>query len=236
MPNLFFRPRTWDEGIWQAVAGANEYGLPERFERGSTVIDVGAHIGAFTYAALHRGAALVVAVEPEAENARVWQHNLHRACKAADRSVLVTAACWRSDRTGPQWVRMTGVGENTGGSHCFDTDGIPVRAIGLDALIELALALNPGRIHLLKLDCEGSEWPVLFTSSRLHLIDEIVGEFHPNHAASIWDGPAAIAELLAHLSGEEFSTEHTVTDPRGLGLFHAWRTEPLCRLTGAKQT
>ena len=33
-------------------------------------------------------------------------------------------------------------------------------------------------MRLLKLDCEGAEWPILLTSRRLHLIDEIVGEFH----------------------------------------------------------
>jgi hypothetical protein len=29
-----------------------------------------------------------------------------------------------------------------------------------------------------KIDCEGSEFPILLTSRTLHLIDEIVGEFH----------------------------------------------------------
>ena len=42
------------------------------------------------------------------------------------------------------------------------------------------LATNHGekQVRLLKLDCEGAEWPILLTSQRLHLIDEICGEFH----------------------------------------------------------
>jgi FkbM family methyltransferase len=230
VPELFFRPRTWDEGIWQAVAGSNEYGLPPRFEPGSTVIDVGAHIGAFSYAVLDRGASLVVALEADAENARIWQHNLHRACKAADRSVLLTAACWRSDRPGPQWLRISAVDANTGGSHVFGKSGLPVRAIGLDTVIDLALALAPGRIRLLKLDCEGSEWPTLCTSSKLDLVDEIVGEYHQASGDFDWGGPATIAELLAVFGQAGFQTRSTVTDPRGLGLFHAWRDTPACQL------
>lgn len=31
---------------------------------------------------------------------------------------------------------------------------------------------------MLKLDCEGSEYPILMTSNRIHLIDEIIGEYH----------------------------------------------------------
>lgn len=212
------------------VAGANEYGLPGRFSCGATVIDVGAHIGAFSYACLDRGAGLVVAIEADPENARLWQHNLHRACKAADRSVLVTAGCWRSDRSGgPHWLRIERVGPNTGGAHVLGDCGQPVRALALDALVDLALALAPGRISLVKIDCEGSEWPILFTSQRLDRVDEIVGEYHQPPPTPRWEGPRTLDELAVHLAAIGFQTAFYATDPRGLGHMHAWRHSPLCQ-------
>jgi len=231
MSDLYFRPGTWDSGIWQAVAGANEYGLPERFPQGATVIDIGAHIGAFTYACLDRNAALVVAVEPEIESARSWHHNLHRACKATDRSLLITAACWRSDRVGPQHVDTFEMGPNTGAVHVFGRGGQPTRAIALDTLIDFTLALSPGRITLLKLDCEGSEWPILYTSQKLDLVQEIIGEYHVGERPG-WEGPTTVEELLVHLGNEGFSCDHI--DRNGsLGLFHAWRDAKLCEIPRA---
>jgi hypothetical protein len=42
--------------------------LPERFSPDDIIIDIGAHIGAFAYACLQRGAGRVIAFEPEPEN------------------------------------------------------------------------------------------------------------------------------------------------------------------------
>ena len=56
--------------------------------------------------------------------------------------------------------------------------GEPVRKIALDDVVDSLTNAGERRIRLLKLDCEGAEWPILLTSRRLHVIDEIVGEFH----------------------------------------------------------
>src|SRR5260370_13960292 len=56
--------------------------------------------------------------------------------------------------------------------------GKKVPVILFDELILQATKQGQKRIRLLKIDCEGSEWPILFTSKTLHLIDEIYGEFH----------------------------------------------------------
>ena len=45
-----FRQDTWDPLIYHSVAIANEYELPECFCESDIVIDIGAHIGSFTYA------------------------------------------------------------------------------------------------------------------------------------------------------------------------------------------
>lgn len=235
MPDLFFRPHTWDFDIWRSVFDNNEYGLSVQFPHNAAVIDVGAHIGAFTYTALHRGASFVLAVEPVIENARLWHHNIHRACLATDRAVLVTAAAWREADALP--VASTNattelpIGPNTGAPHVLSTEGHPVRAVPFDQLVDLALAASgQPRITLLKLDCEGSEWPILFTSKRLDVIDEIIGEYHLLAAGLRWDGPATPESLTAHLEAAGFQCRFLETDARGIGHFHAWRTRPLSSL------
>ena len=49
----------------------------------------------------------------------------------------------------------------------------PVPAVGLDEILS-----KFERVTLLKLDCEGSEFPILLTSRELARVDEIVGEVH----------------------------------------------------------
>jgi DNA polymerase III delta prime subunit len=48
-----------------------------------------------------------------------------------------------------------------------------VESIGLDSILS-----NFNRIKLLKIDIEGSEYPVLYTSTQLYKVKEIVGEYH----------------------------------------------------------
>src|SRR5438105_3684382 len=70
------RPRTMDGDIWHSVVGHNEYRLPRRFRPTDIVLDIGAHIGAFSYAALTRGAGRVYAYEPHAGNVELAECNL----------------------------------------------------------------------------------------------------------------------------------------------------------------
>ncbi|HWF54810.1 MAG TPA: hypothetical protein VG223_09290, partial [Solirubrobacteraceae bacterium] len=67
---------------------------------------------------------------------------------------------------------------NTGGGSVLWGLGEPVAKIAFDDVVDLATNRGERRVRLLKLDCEGAEWPIVLTSRRLHLIDEIVGEFH----------------------------------------------------------
>jgi FkbM family methyltransferase len=180
MSGLCFRQGTWDEAIWKDMTERNEYGI-ELFDPYDIVVDIGAHIGGFTYKALDLGAGLVVAVEPDTDNANHWRHNLHRVCQAQCRSVLLTGAAWRSDGYfASLYFNPSTNPENTGGGGVIDKQGTEVRAIPFDSIIDLALSCGVGRetIKLVKLDCEGSEWPILLTSNRLHKIDIIIGEFH----------------------------------------------------------
>jgi len=183
-----FRPGTLDQSIFDGVVALDEYRLPERFEPDDVVVDVGAHIGSFAYAVVLRGGKHVWSIEPDRTNCAVAAEHLRpyvdRGCVR-----LMHAAAWRSDPNDDElrfdgyhafprsYAGMEGI-LNTGNGSVVWGLGEPVAKIAFDDVVDLATNRGERRVRLLKLDCEGAEWPILLTSQRLHLIDEIVGEFH----------------------------------------------------------
>ena len=175
---MALRAWSWDDLIVGNVL-RGEYGAID--VRGQVVVDVGAHIGAFSILAAEGGARRVLAFEPGAENFRLLGVNAarHPAIETAH------AAVWRSDRDEPllAWRASTNA-RNTGGGTVVAgraIAGVPVSegerddvaAIALDAILERA-----GTVGLLKIDAEGSEYPILATSRRLDRVQAIVGEWH----------------------------------------------------------
>lgn len=225
MSELAFREHTWDKNIWNSVAINNEYGLTA-FNAEDVILDIGAHIGAFAYAALDRGAGKVICVEPDAENFLYLRHNLHYACRATDRAVCISAACWRSDERHPL-VHYAPVGINTGGGNTLGADGIPTAAISLDALCALAASLSEtGRLRLIKLDCEGAEWPILYTAHVFAAVDAFLGEYHLPSADLIHNlgltRPCTV-EALAEFFRERAYDFNAVATGNDMGIFRAWK-------------
>ena len=116
--------------------------------------------------------------------------------------------------------------------------------VAFDGIVDRVTNNGQHRVRLLKLDCEGAEWPVLLTSQRLGLIDEICGEFHEigGQFPEIGEDRAGqqpvfsfanlekftIDVLVDHLNDAGFTvTWHRHTRPtgalEGLGLFFATR-------------
>jgi len=183
-----FRPGTLDQMIFDGVVALDEYRLPERFEPDDVVVDVGAHIGSFAYAVVVRGGKHVWSFEPDRANCMLAAEHLRPYVDRGDVR-LMHAAVWRSDPNDdelrfdgyhafPQsYPGMEGI-LNTGNGSVVWGLGEPVAKIAFDDVVDLATNRGERRVRLLKLDCEGAEWPIVLTSRRLHLIDEIVGEFH----------------------------------------------------------
>ena len=166
----------------------NEYRLPDRFASGDIVIDVGAHIGSFAYAVVLRGARRVCSIEPDHANCTLAAEHL-RPYIERGYVKLMQRAVWRSDPNNDElrfdgyqafprsYAGMEGI-INTGGGSVAWGVGEPVVKIAFDDVVDMTTNGGERRVRLLKLDCEGAEWPILLTSRRLHLVDEIVGEFH----------------------------------------------------------
>ena len=251
-----FRPGTLDRMIFNGVVALNEYRLPDRFAARDLVIDVGAHIGSFAYAAVQRGAQHVLSIEPDPTNCTLAAENL-RPYIDKGHVKLMQHAVWRSDPNDdelrfdgyhafPQsFAEMRGV-VNTGDGSVIWGVGEPVAKIAFDDLVDLVTNGGERRVRLLKLDCEGAEWPILLTSRRLRLIDEIVGEFHeiggpfleiaedrPSKAQVFHSERVAeftIEELIRWLGGAGFSVTHRRHRRpngalEGLGLFFATREQ-----------
>jgi FkbM family methyltransferase len=176
------RPGTNDDVIYENVVAHNEYRLPDQLQPGAVVLDIGVHVGAFSYLALTRGAAAVYGFEPEPSNFACARRNL---APFGERAHLDARAVWRSDTpASPQHFWPSSDGANAGGGTLiWETDGPLVDAVPFDDIAEAISEGGRRRINLVKIDCEGAEFPILLTSRLLGRIDRIVGEYHELRAA-----------------------------------------------------
>ena len=228
------RPGTNDASIYANVVTRNEYRIPEDLS-GAVVIDIGVHVGAFSHLALTRGAAELHGFEPEASNFSCAVQNL---APFGARVHLHNRAVWRSDIPTPalHFWRSTDDANTGGGSLIWDTDGPLVEVVSFDHVIDAISEDGRRRINLLKIDCEGAEFPILLTSNRLGSIDRIVGEYHelraelPKHVRLPGCERFTVEILVAHLESLGFAVtlEPQATATFGaLGLFFADRRRAL---------
>ena len=165
----------WEQGIYKEVITDDVYGLKKRlFRNDEVVMDVGAHVGWFSALALNRGTGHVIAIEASPQNCRRLRLNLSQW---KDRVTIVGKALWRSDRP-EQTLAIAEILDsdkttNTGGGNVIcGSRTVPVKSVTLDELVGDQI------ISLLKIDCEGSEYPCFYTTKVLPRIKEIVGELH----------------------------------------------------------
>jgi FkbM family methyltransferase len=173
------------EAIVANVLHLDEYGISgRRLDPGDVVIDVGANIGVFSYRCHVLGSRAIFCYEPGAQNFKLLESNLGSLPGVH----LFQAAVWRSDydlpvelvlsegpNSGAHSVLAAGHWVNFAGQQMQDScgDGYPAKPVQLDEILE-----RFGRVKILKIDCEGSEFPILLTSRRLDLVERIVGEVH----------------------------------------------------------
>ena len=225
------RPGTNDDVIYANVVTRNEYRVPGDMS-GAVVIDIGVHVGAFSHLVLTRGAADVHGFEPETSNYSCAVQNL---APFGRRVQLHNVAVWRSDVVAPalHFWRSTDAANAGGGTLIWDTDGPLVDAVAFDDVIDRVAGNGGRRINLLKIDCEGAEFPILLTSKRLGCIDRIVGEYHelradelPRHVRVPGYDRFTIESLVARLESFGFGVElepQAMAQFGALGLFFAER-------------
>jgi FkbM family methyltransferase len=165
-PTVHVRHRSRDINILNEIFGLSSYQPPAACDLSGPlrILDLGANIGLFAAWALQRfDVASIVSYEPDPDNLRLL--NATRAQHTAqDRWTVVAAAV--SDHAGT--LRMTG---------CYSE----ARAVQPgEAGIEVAMidALELGPVDLVKVDIEGSEWPLLTDARLADLGRVVVIEWH----------------------------------------------------------
>lgn len=204
-----------DSAMWHEAFWRNDYRAPEKFEAGDCVFDIGAHIGSFTRLCLARGCRDIVAVEADLNNFEQLQKNMDRD---RDKVELWRRIAWRSDI--PRgWLSMRPMDKEqkyTTAECCAarvpdDTYTDKVETIGLDNLIH-------GPVRLLKIDAESAEYPILYTSRRLFLVQAIALEYHsePLRDESGCGDRATPGHLADYLREQHFKVEWELGKTQGL--------------------
>lgn len=207
-----------NEGIRQEVYVANVYRLPEALQ-GQVVIDGGAHWGWFSRLALERSAT-VLAYEPDA----MAFEQLSQLPDPEGRLSARKMALWRSDQE-PCELSMTDAPSGVNSMAVHDIPDQIVPTWGLDDVLR-----EVGVCRFLKLDVEGAEFPILFTSSELARVQEIALEYHlpPEYALRPegQTGNPQTAEALKELLEQQGFGVETVKHPHSEVLGFMYGTRP----------
>jgi FkbM family methyltransferase len=227
---IFARRNTHDFNIFNCVVPHDEYNIP-LMGSDSLVVDVGAHIGSFSYLALKRGAERIYSFEAHPENFAVACKNLEQF---GNKVTIRNRGVWRSDIDLQDEFLYNDSLENrtdmnTGGlSVLWNNEGIPVPMVSLDSILKEVTDDGKRHVNLMKVDCEGSEYPILLTCNKLDLVDAICGEYHeiynvPDRAiVAGWEPPYERTTIKKYLESRGFVVK-LVPMGQNLGLFFATR-------------
>ena len=153
-----------------------DYGLLDP----KVIVDAGANIGLTSvFYALRFPAARIVALEPDSENFDVLSSNV----RDFSNIFPVKAALWHERATVEirdpgegAWGFRVGVPSGEGDA----ADSSTYRGVSSTMTVQELIDANGGRLDLLKLDIEGSEWNVLLHASDwIEHVGALVAELHP---------------------------------------------------------
>ncbi len=187
-------------------------------EPGDLVLDLGAHVGIYTFKLLRNYPCRVMALEPSAENVACLRKNLAHFGEQRVQiyNMAVGGASGRVRVETPKSTNRSHDARVVPGS---DGDGDAVDIIPLSAVLELAQA---DQVALLKMDIEGGEYDVFNTldEAMLPRIERIAMEYHDN-----------LREGTLDMLKNKLRRTHDLTitgegDGRGYGMLFAQLKEP----------
>lgn len=182
----------------------------------STVLDIGANIGAFSAWARGRWPqATIVAVEPVAENARVYR----AWASAAQRGLHLIEAAAGTEAGHTVFVHGMGGGDRRATPDDMQGDQ-QIVGTGFSTVPVIDVLPVMAGADFIKMDIEGGEWPIL-ADPRLadlrHVI--LVMEYH-RHGAPFLPAADAARQLL---TGAGFRTGFARPNHWGHGILWAWK-------------
>ena len=173
------RPATRDQHVFNRLLIRDEYQIFNTLAGDfGCVIDIGGHIGTFSFL-VAPFARRVLAFEPVSENYELLKRNLsgpdfeHVCC--------VNAAV--SDRK--KEIKINLSPERSGSHSAHWSAGDHFQIVSALSLADIFVEYGVEQCDLLKIDCEGSEYEILFSADKdlISRISRIVLEFHdvPGH-------------------------------------------------------
>jgi FkbM family methyltransferase len=151
------------------------------WDRLSSVVDIGANIGAASIWFARRCPAKLLAVEPAPDTCSRLEVNLRRNGLRPRVEVLQAAVGNRSGRASIQSV--VGFGRDVDNSRLRRTVTVDRAGTNTVPQVDLDTVINRagGAIDLMKVDCEGAEYMFLTGASAeaLKKVGIIIGEYHP---------------------------------------------------------
>jgi FkbM family methyltransferase len=156
----------------------NDYKLSS-FSLGNSplIVDIGGNIGLFAICALQRWpASRILTFEPEPSNFKLLRTNIEKNC-FQDRVTAVEMAVSAEQATVSLHLSPSNVGGHSLVASHQSTRKLAVAATTLTDILQRS---GQDRIDLLKLDCEGSEFPILYNcpGRTLAKIKNLAIEFH----------------------------------------------------------
>ncbi|NLE43630.1 MAG: FkbM family methyltransferase [Chloroflexi bacterium] len=221
--HFWVRPHTADALVVQEVIQNPFYQAAlSTIGKDAVVIDIGAHIGAFTILAALKGSR-VLALEPVPANYDLLVDNLRLNC-VQDRVEALNVAAWLS--SGLRSMKVSD--ESTAGSSlCYGRDTeteISVQCVVLDDLIA---DRDVTTCDVLKLDCEGAEFEILeaLRPETWRQLRAIVLEYHLFSAAE-----RSTAQIVTPLLQNGFFVDEEAAETPGLGYVLAIQDNRTVRL------
>lgn len=158
---------------------------------GDTVIDLGSHLGLFTRAALNRGAATVVSIEPAPRNILCFKKTFEEEIQSGAVH-LIEAAAW--NESGKLRFSADPEGHEAARGHVEEAGEIEVDAVTID---EVVAKLGLQSVDFIKMDIEGAE------RFALQGADRTLHDHRPQLALSSYhrpDDPAVLRELASRMN------------------------------------
>jgi FkbM family methyltransferase len=183
-----------------------------RFPPGGTVVDIGANLGAFALYASRLGAKTVLAYEPNGAAFRCLQRNI----EANGLSEIVRPRQLAVSAVAGQIVRFPVAPSVYNRIAAEDASG-EFETVRTTSLAEILARDAVQDIDLLKIDCEGAEYDILFSAdpTDMHRIREIRMEYHFGRDA----------ELKAYLQSAGFKITYFRRDSTTTGNIWACRSD-----------
>jgi FkbM family methyltransferase len=216
-----YRVATADWQVLHEVVDRDDYDITQKtIGSTSNVIDIGAHLGSFAIlAATNASEGIVLSYEPDPDNFRLLTRNVARN-KLTN---VKTFKCAVAGTSGPKTLFRS----ISNWGHSLTDRGYSRRHVVDGVTLPQILEQNDVQTcHVLKIDCEGSEYEILMGLSPqiLDRIECIVGEWHQTPAGPKELGFRHLGEFLeAH--GFRVNPDPRTSAAIPQGTFRAFRRQ-----------